>query len=633
MNKKMMALFGLLLVLGIVAAIYLNRPEDATAFEFNWPEGNEYVYKLSYQNKNVTSILASMADEDADGEQSFEATTDFEAKLVLRSYGKQGDYFLLGARLEEFEKHALNFMGTDVFPDDAAVQKTFAGQEAFIEIGADGRIERFKFSKKSPALFKNILQTLLSETQIVIEKGSQAWETVEKNQNGVAPADYEFLKDQGLRLEKKRTKYSELYALSNKTQEIGPEVSAAYSSELSADGHIDSIEGKERISAEDSSKRSIVDLETTVSLKLLETRRASTKQSRSVLLSNTESRKPGELVISEEGQRRGLVQRVAGLTYEDLKTSILQFGNSGRMPFKSKWIWRSVGLLRLHPEYCAKLEEIFKDETMETEGKALILDLLASTGHKEAQHSLLNMLKSPEAVGDEKYFLLLQRVTLLKEPKPETAAWMHDFFKKSKESDEGDNLTHFASAYSLGAVTNALKEQGFDEQSDAMNKTLREALREAETPKEKSAYIAGLGETRRDENVDLIADFAGDENGKVRRSVASALRHNQTERSEEIIMTFTEDSSGLVQGSAIETLKDYDVRNEHLEHLQTVFDKGVVQSRNYARLSGLLRNKGMKNDENRDTAVKIYESMLEKDLGSKLRHQIRGTLDKHKPKE
>jgi hypothetical protein len=93
------------------------------------------------------------------------------------------------------------------------------------------------------------------------------------------------------------------------------------------------------------------------------------------ILSGTKARKLGEIIVTDDMRKKLDAQRIGDMTIEKLTADVVKYGNGGRMPFHTQWVWQATGLLKAHPEECWKLVDVFNSPDLIVDGRP------ASTRH------------------------------------------------------------------------------------------------------------------------------------------------------------------------------------------------------------------------------------------------------------
>ncbi|MCP4674871.1 MAG: HEAT repeat domain-containing protein, partial [Deltaproteobacteria bacterium] len=589
-NKKTL-LFLLIVVIIIAAAIWFFSRQEKKGFEyaFDWPRGNVYVYEVSYNTKNATNISFTPGNPKAEA-QSFLGSVNLTGEMKLRSYGEHKGSYFLGVTLDDFTALELTVMGKSMYDDQAAVKAVFAGHEGLVEISKQGEVKKISFEESSPPVFKNMVQNLVGEVQVVVESGSEKWEVLEKNQYGETPSSYALKMEDGdeVEVDKSRLSYASLHAVPGELVADEVDVKAGYDVRLSRAGHVTHFGGTEEIAVKEGGKKTIFSVETSVSMKLARIDEfRSGEDSPYARFSKLTSRKLGELVVSDEAERRSLEQRAGGMKIDKLVDDLLKFANAGEMPFHTRWVWRATGALRLDPKACWELVDVFEDDVSNQKTRNMVVELLVSVGHGEAQAVLRKILGGSVARKSPRYWDTLQRLMLLTEPDAETGRFVQAKVSATAKAETKDDV-HFASAIALGGLAKNIRKNGDPETAAEYNKQLVELLGEADTVTEKAAYLKSLGNSADESNVEIISSFADDKSAPVRVSVADALRDTQTEKSEQTVMQLTEDSIATVQKSALRVMANYDAKEEHLFKIKDLVDDDTVQSQSYGALMDVL---------------------------------------------
>lgn len=624
-NIKLL-LAGAIIAGTLVLTVFLgNKTTSPFEYTFDWPRGKAYVYRLSYANTNETNIFLS-PDNAAAAKQSFNAVTELRSELVLKSYGKQDDSYVLGVSLQKISKGRLEVMGAPIAKDERTLRGLMEGPEGFLEVTPLGEITRLHFDKNAPEVFKNILQSLSEELTVIVKHGPDKWTVTETSRTGTAPNHYALTErtSNTVNINKTRDGYDTLNAVSGNHNDGA--FSGQYKVSLSPKGHVDSIRGTETIRVLDKGDVPLLSTDTEFSLQLKTISDFTPEQTPKEVVRDTDARMPGQIVVSAVAQNRALSKRAAGLTTEKLLTDLDVHGDSGKMPFHSRWVWQATGRLRLEPQACWKLVPMLKDPQKSVAAKTFMLELLVSVGHEEAQAVLRTVLGDDGLTGDPEYYDMLQRLALLEQPSPKTGGFLLQTYART-QNDPSSRDTHFAAAYSLGGMARKLRENGHEKEADDCNGALLESLQRAHGSTERETYLRGLGNASVATNVDAISAFAKDEEPSVRRAVAVALRNTQTPKAEETVMKLMGDQSFLVQKDALGVMDKYEHRLEHFGRLKTLLDDDALNAFNYGNAALMATREVQSGGQGAELSRQMLEGLLEKEISPTLRSQIRATLE------
>jgi hypothetical protein len=279
---------------------------------------------------------------------------------------------------------------------------------------------------------------------------------------------------------------------------------------------------------------------------------------------------------ADSAEQRAMINRVGDLTIGDMVSHVLDFANAGRMD--NRWLWQATGLLQLHPEAAAELARVFEHEDLSKMGRAMILDLLASAGTKEAQKALREVLDSPSAKEDATTHAVYYNRIALTDADEETAAFAVEQFEAHANDEVGP--MRIATAYALGAVAEKRYAAGDKRGVEALNARLVEQLGGASEPAEKTVAIRAMGNAGLEENVDRLVQQTKDASTEVRAAAADALRKNHTAESTEALLTLLQDPEWEVQQSALTSLSRYSLSVAEVTRIEELLVAGVVGSRN-----------------------------------------------------
>jgi hypothetical protein len=215
----------------------------------------------------------------------------------------------------------------------------------------------------------------------------------------------------------------------------------------------------------------------------------------------------------------------------------------------------AVALLRLDPSLCGALVQMFERPGASLATRALLLDLLASAGHAQAQAAMREALASPAARTDATgYGVLLQRLGMVLAPERETV----DFAYAAYAPSRGDARS--AAAFALGATLGARGPARSDPMLEKYADRLRADLRAAKEADSRVALLAALGNAGNPRDAALIAGYARDDDAAVRRQAALSLRRERTPEARSTLFAMLRDPESSVGGAALSSLADEGLR-------------------------------------------------------------------------
>jgi hypothetical protein len=610
---------ALVTVLGLATLLALwlggaapSTTPGASASEgpFAFPRGERWTYGLEYDADSHIRLSG------ANSGTSLAGSVQLAGDLVLRGHGRQEGAWRVGLRLENLRQHSLRVFGQEVLPDAAAAAAIFEGREAVLELGAEGDVRSVSFREEDPALFKNTVQALVGELQVVLREGAE-WTVQERTTRGLARTEYTRLGEdtEGVRLAKRRAEYTELQGLG---QGGTVRVESHFEVNVARRGVLERLEGEETVARLGPTGAPVASSRVKVRLTRASSGGFDAAASAQVVADARERLAPGRVVVSEQARAQMMRQRVDGLTGEQLLSRLKEFGRGGVVTDHNHFLLQATGLLAMEPKLCEQMVAVFQEAGMSTQGRALVLDLLAGAGTPEAQAALTRALETPTAREDASYTLLLARLALVTEPTPETVRFAERTYS------QGQGNVRIASAYMLGATAGALYHNEQSAEALASVRRLADDLRAASTPTEQMHLLMGLGNAGVAELAPTVASYASAESPEVRRAAAKALRKIQTPEAGTTLLTLVGDGAAPVQATALESLGQRKLEPESLVRLRDLTVTGGVNVQNFHTLVTLVEPYLATEPAVRD----LLEHLLTQDVPDRQIHtRIRGLLE------
>jgi hypothetical protein len=270
-----------------------------------------------------------------------------------------------------------------------------------------------------------------------------------------------------------------------------------------------------------------------------------------------------------------------GLTIGTMEAAIVGYGRGIALP--KGMLLRMTGLLVAHPELAPRLVSWLASGKVAPRGRVLIADLLSSAGHATAQAALRAALTEPSArEHPEAFAQMLQRFAFFDRPEPASAALVQEERRRSRGT-----LAGRAALYTLGSVVNRLYAAGRPEAA-RYERYLREEGRRARTDDDRIAWLAGLGNLGRSENVDLIAPHAASPKASLREQVAQSLRKMTAPAARALLLSLARDAESGVAVRALESLFLHPASPAELDTLAASVRAGALHWRARAALAGHL---------------------------------------------
>ncbi|NOK19686.1 HEAT repeat domain-containing protein [Corallococcus carmarthensis] len=616
MNTRRMVIGGALLALLTLGVVWVGLGQaapseaspDTVPLRFRFPEGQHWTYQLDYQAQSRVRLSGQGA-----AASSLAGQIHLAGDLVLRGHGARGATQWVGLRLERLQTHSLKVLGHELLPDAASVEAVFGGREALLELSGEGTLQAVSFREEDPALFKNTVQSLVGELQVVLRDGA-SWSEQETTARGIARTEYEKLGEdaEAVRLLKRRAEYVELRGMG---QGGTVRLASRFEADVAREGVLERLAGTETVERLGADGTPSASSEVRVSLKRGASGRFVVEAP--VDASALQRLAPGVLVVDPKVRAQMLAQQVDGLTAEQLFSLLEAHADGGIMPDHNHFLLQATGLLEQQPELCARLVDFFERPSLQPKGRALVLDLLAGAGTPRAQEALVRALSTKAAREDSRYGLLLSRLSLVAAPTVDTVR----FAERTYAQTQG--TAHIAGAYALGATAGALYRQEQTPEARAAVGRLASDLRAASSPEEQAHLLLGLGNAGVADQVPLIASHATAQSPEVRRASAKALRKIPTPEATQVLLTLASDGAVPVQSSALESLGRRPLDEGMLMDLRDLTLSGGVKAENYHALVSLVAPY-----VDREPAVReLLEYLLTRDVPDRqVLMRIRGLL-------
>ncbi len=570
----------LIAVGGLIAVQDAIAPPDpgvsgapsATAPRLKWPA--DTVWRYSLELKGDKRIEA--------GPATVEGALDLAAHVELRSYGRVDGNTRLGLSFVEVERHGLTMLGEDVMPDRAAADAVFAGHEALLEVAHDGAVVGLRFGADAPTLFQHLARLVAGEIQLVLQPGESTWEAQEKTQHGVALTDYEVIGADAQTVELGRHRFD--YArLDGAPTDAATRVEARYTARIDRAGHVRRLQGTETINAGEMGHGQAVRIEGAIDFELL-TMGPAPRDGRDPVAALGARTTLDQWPVSAEAKRMMRIRRAGDMTVDRIAADLKAFGPGGQMPEHSKWAWQATGRLLLDPSAATELARIADDERIGHRGRALVLDLLASVGHAEAQAALRDVLEANR--GDRRHAALLTRAGFIANPEPATVRLVADTWSRAA------GIEKQSAATVLGAAAGHLYRNGETDLALTHVRRIEGALRTAGDTADRRALVLALGNAGVPETVETVAAYARDSDPAIRRAAATALRKTPGAVAEQALGSLMRDADPRVARTAVAALSKHPLDAGHLRSLAGAVADGTLGPATHSQLVELLVSHG-----------------------------------------
>ena len=496
-----------------------------------------------------------------------------QARLIVRDR-KDNRYFL-----------SLDFVNVDQYEATIAGQRYgmasgLAGQittgRAILEVTDLGDVLAVHLNPNDPELFRTTAQLFAQEFQVhLAETRVASWSADETSSHGVSKSRYRIHRQskRGHQLTKHRGRYVSLRGvpwlsaedLKHQRLEFDGQI------DLAVQGHIQRIAFREQLVV-GPVDQPMLTVQTDASLSLA---RITKETVRPFALSGYEPIGLGDMIWSEAAARAALVSRADGLTWKNVESGILGVGNFGRS--HAKWRWRTTGLLRLHPELCYKFIDLFEHEHINDDGRVLIMELLGSTGHAEAQDVMGQLLTSETASDQEvTYARLVQTLSKVRAPNTDTAQFIGQAFLGAK------GIGKVAAGYALSSVVSRLTKPAHQQLRQELSDHLIGGYRNAQSDDVRGPLLLAIGATQLPENLDIVAQEIETSSAFVRSRAAAGLRFAAAgEKRDQLLLDLATDRDRQVQKSALVALENQPLDQTQYETIAQQILNGSIYPNSY----------------------------------------------------
>ena len=269
-------------------------------------------------------------------------------------------------------------------------------------------------------------------------------------------------------------------------------------------------------------------------------------------------------------------------------TTVVETAGLGMRPADG-FLVRSRGMLRGWPELAYDVIPLYEDAP-DLPARQFIVDLLVSAGTVQAQDVIAQLLQGAD---EAELPYLLQHIGPLRTPTPQMGQLV--LAAHEDAAQRGDDTLRRGSMYVMGAL--APKLQSRDPQlADLMVDTLRAELDRANTRDQIAAALGGLGNARREEDVDRFLAWRFHEDAVVRAQVASALQWTDDPRAEDALVHMLGDPEMFAANAAVSVLGFYKQGDAVTERVALTTINGAVNPEVSGLLAGFFAKRGLEND-------------------------------------
>ena len=576
------------------AGTHVETTASGTPTGFAWKRGTRYLYDFSWAVRSNSHVEITRG-----GVTDAAATSSLAGKLALKSYGPRGDGWLLGVTIDDLRENKLLAMGADLFSSPDVVKSTFDQREAFVEVGSDGRVRQLRFRAADPPLFKQLVQSLVEDMQVVLAGpgGGAAWSSSDVLSVGTIETAYTVDAADPLLLHRTPTRAASLTALPPGA--AGGRVASVTGS---ADVHLDRAGFVRSLTSTlDVNLPAALEHHAELALTFESTSEFDAPASFELAAGTTESIAPGARPAAPELRAR-MDERFAARTSMPEITRMIDAYGTGLQPERGM-LNATAAFLRLHPEACSDLAGRFLDPELAPKGREFMMGLLASAGSPAAQTAMRSALDEPESRRDAPSFgRMVQRLGFVAGPTKDSIDYLVALASDSAITGNADLKR--ATALTLGAMSN---------HAQSANKPLSDAIHAglvadmtAAKGDEKVGLVAAVGNAARPADVPLLRKVAKDGAPPVREAVARAMRGIDSPETRGALRDLLGDEDTSVVRAAAQAYGARPLASEDMTALATMVRDGSLSAGGDGAVLALVQG----HMEHTEPSEQILEALL-----------------------
>ncbi len=407
-----------------------------------WRAGHVYDYDVHWTGKSIARTNAAGAE---GVPELIEGSLALDGAVRIEALPSRGAVFPVRVALQSVDRASMVVLGQDVLSDDKLRESVLNPRTLEAEMDGAGHLVRMRLPTDTPELAAQLIEGILLELQATRARG-EVYTVEERTPEGVFRVRYERAADM---LRRKRTDVVSLNASASCDATCETTLEGGSRLRFDLEGDLAEVHDDEHTVAAEHGGAPVFQS----TLRFDAALRSVTKAGAPSLLAASAGfafKMAGDPWESAETANQLLEKRAAGITLDDVLSGLRLAGGIGPEHLPDGWIVRTAAFFELHPELLNELSVRFDDPAATQQSRVTILDLLAATGTAPAQKMLRDLIGGRTTNGDANRLALVQRVTLLENPAPETVRFMRDRFDVSRAS--GDLHMELASAHALGSL-------------------------------------------------------------------------------------------------------------------------------------------------------------------------------------
>jgi hypothetical protein len=592
------------------AGLASSASASAAPSTFAWTRGTRYLYDFRWTVRSTSQI--DMSGATGEGATSANAASDLSGQLAFKSYGKEGENWLLGVSVPTLREAKLTAMGNDLFEGEGVARETFDGREALVEVGPRGEIVRLHFRATDPPLFKQLLQSVVGESQVVlpVTGGAREWRASEILSVGKLEMAYAVDDADPLHLHRTPVHMLAPAALPRGAARGVTAVLGGTSNVLlDRDGFVRSIASHLEVTIAGALEHRSDFAMTFISASEVEI------AAHAPLDPAMQSVLPGAAPEAPDLRRR-MDERFSARTSAEEITRMIGAYSRGLPPARGM-ITATAAFLRLHPEACEGIATQFLDPEVTPKSREFMMGLLASAGSPAAQSAMRRALDVPETRSDlGAYGRMIQRIGFVAQPNRESLEYLVALYDSPAISGDTDlrRVTGLTLGAALRKATGANKAL-----AESIHGRLVAGLTAAQDTDAKIGLVAAVGNAARASDLPVLVKVAKDGEPRVRESVARALRGLDSPETRTTLREMLTDPSGDVSRAAARSYDAQQLSTADMTALATLVESGAVNAGADSALVAIVQGRM----DQKEASEQILESVLSRHPNGEGSGQIR----------
>ncbi len=587
-----------------------------TPTAFGWQRGTRYLYDFDWTVRSASTVDMAGAGGGA-GTMDASSESALHGQLAFKAYGQQGDAWLFGVSVSALHDVKLAAMGNALLDTPETIHDTFDGREAFVEVSARGEVRHLRFRAGDPALFKQLLQSVIAESQVVLggaasAASAAAWQSIETYSVGKLEMHYAVDASDPLYLRRAPTRVLSATALPQGSADgLVPVLAGGSDVHLDRAGFVGSVATRLDLTIAPR-----LEHHTVFTMTFREKSEVDVPERFAVESVAAQQIEPGAAPEAPELRQR-MDERFAAHTSQQEVSRMLTAYGKGLPPARGM-LTATAAFLRLHPEACEAMATQFLDPALDGRSRELMVGLLASAGTPVAQAGMRRALEVPESRADlGVYGRMIQRLGFVTAPTRESLVFAVDLY--DSPAIVGDPDLRRVTGLTLGALA-AHASGPARALGDSIHARLVADVKAATSAEAKIALVAAVGNAARASDVPLLRTVAKESESNVRESVARALRGVDSPETRVALREMITDPSADVARAAARSYDARALEAADMTELAALANGGAISPAADASLVSVVQGHL---DANKEASEQILEAVLARHPDGKGAGQIR----------